>query len=361
MNEQLRTFTDRLFRWYEQHRRDLPWRRNPTPYRVWISEVMLQQTTVGAVRDRFEQWVDLFPDLHGIARATEQDVLAAWEGLGYYQRARRLHAAARRMEDQHGGRVPRKKKALLDLPGIGPYIASAVRSLAFGEDEVAIDANLRRVFMRLLALPGRPQDPQARREVRDAAERALRKGHSSRFNQALMDFGSLVCRSPSPDCGRCFAPDICRAFQQGLQEDIPERRRRTLEEIATAVAIFTRDSTAYIQRRPPEGLFAAMWEFPGGKVEEGESPAEAVVREIREELGVGCAVVEKLTEFVHYYTRFEVTLHAFLCSPAEEPPRDDEHRWVGMDVIADYPMPSANRKLVARLEKWMEGGNPDEE
>lgn len=346
---EMNTFVDRLFDWYAENRRQLPWRCDPSPYEVWVSEVMLQQTTVPAVAGRFEQWMEHFPTLEAVAGASEREILAEWEGLGYYQRATRIHAAAQRIVENHDGRIPRDRKALLDLPGVGPYIGAAIRSLAFGADEVAVDANLCRVFMRLRAIRGRATKTAVRKKVQNLAAEILPAGESSRFNQALMDFGSLVCRPSGPDCGHCFATDLCLGYRKGLQEDIPERRRKDVEKIDTAVAIFRNVSRIYIQKRPSDGLFGGMWEFPGGKVEAGETAGEAVRREVREELAVNCQVRDKLTSFVHYYTRFRVTLHAFMCVTDEELPEDCKHRWVELARIEEFPMPSANRQIIDRL------------
>ncbi len=344
-------FTKQLLSWYEAQKRDLPWRREPTPYRVWISEVMLQQTTVPAVAGRFEKWMARFPCIKSLAAAGERDVLLEWEGLGYYQRAARLHAAARSIVSEHDGQLPQDEQLLRRLPGIGPYIASAIRSLAFGKDTVAVDVNVCRVFMRLLALEGAPGESRVRRTVENAAYGILPAGDSSRFNQALMDFGSIICRASRPECDRCFAVANCRAFQEGLQNDIPGKRRKKLEEIETAVAVFLDGDSVYIQKRPRDGLFGGMWEFPGGKVKEKEPVSGAVVREVAEELRVGCRVREKVTSFVHFYTRYKVTLHAFLCSCEDDLPLDDEHRWVEVKSLSRYPMPSANRKLIERIRR----------
>ena len=343
-------FVGRLLRWYKENGRALPWRTNPTPYRVWVSEVMLQQTVVGTVTRRFEPWAALFPDVAALARASEREVLAAWQGMGYYRRALNLRAAARVIVDRHDGRIPVSRKDLLALPGVGPYIASAIRSLAFGEDEAAVDANVTRIFMRLLCLNGRAHQAQVRKVVAQHARHALPAGRAADYNQALMDFGSLVCRPNAPDCDRCFAARQCRAHRSGRQGEIPPRRARRLTKVATVVAVFLDRGRVYIQRRPPKGLFAGMWEFPGGKVENGEEPREALAREVREELGVECEPRKRLSPIVHYYTQFEVTLHAFLCEPPKGLPRDSEHRWVPLSTIADYPMPSANRRLIGMLE-----------
>ncbi len=349
----MKTFTTRLVEWYEENGRDLPWRENPSPYSIWVSEVMLQQTTVPAVIERYRRWMERFPDIPALAAASERNVLSEWEGMGYYQRASRMREAAGIIVQHHDGRLPSDEQSLLKLPGIGPYIASAIRSLAFGADVVAVDANVNRVFMRQLALKGPVDGSQTRRHILRVAGRMLPSGDSSRFNQALMDFGSLICRPNNPECSRCFASEFCRAFDKELQHEIPPGRRKTLEKIETAVAVFLNGSEVYIQQRPSGGLFGGMWEFPGGKLRHGETPEDAVVREVKEELATQCAVTAKVTSFVHFYTRFRVTLHAFLCSAGEDLPLDNKRQWVELVNVSGYPMPAANRKLIRHLREMM--------
>jgi A/G-specific adenine glycosylase len=348
--EEARQVGRRLVSWYEANARALPWRLRPTPYAVLVSEVMLQQTVVGTVVPYFRRWMGRFPDVASLAAADEREVLALWEGMGYYRRAQRLLRAARLIVDEHGGRVPSSREELLGLPGVGPYIASAVRSIAFGRDEVALDANVVRLFMRLLGLEGTGAEAEVRRAVEQAATAALPAGRSADYNQALMDFGSLICRPRRPDCGACFLSGRCEAFRRGMQYEIPRRKPKRLKKIRTAVAVFMREGEVYIQKRPPGGLFAGMWEFPGGKVGPDETPRQALRRECREELGLGCRPGRKLTELTHYYTVFEVRLHAFACEPPEGLPEDAEHRWVAVEELGDYPMPSANRRVVEEIK-----------
>lgn len=349
----------RLVKWYAANARDLPWRRGPTPYSVWVSEAMLQQTVVGTVIPYYGRWLERFPDARALAAASERQVLAMWQGMGYYRRAQNLLKAAKLMVERHGGEVPRARADLLALPGIGPYMASAIRAIAFGEDEVALDANVARVFMRLLNLPGRGTEAAVRKEVARWAEAALPKGRASDYNQSLMDFGSLVCKPRRPVCDECFLRERCAAFAAGTQYDIPTPVPRRLRKIRTAVAVFLREGPSgrevYIQQRPAGGLFAGMWEFPGGKAAEGERPSAAerpstaAVRECREELGIECRVVRKLCELTHYYTVFEVRLHAYLCEPRPPPPEDRTHRWVPLSALPEYPMPSASRQVATVL------------
>ncbi len=343
-----------LVAWYGANARDLPWRQNPTPYRVWVSEIMLQQTSVTTVLEYYARWLTRFPNVASLAAASEQEVLSLWEGLGYYQRARRMLAAARMLVDEFDGKLPTSRAALLKLPGVGPYVANAILSMAFGRDVVALDANVIRVFMRLLAMEGTGAEKDVRKAVEHWALVGLPAGRSAEYNQGWMDFGSSTCRPRRPLCGECFLQEDCDGFRKGTQYDIPRPSSRRLQRIETAVALFLCDSCVYLQKRPPGGLFAGMWEFPGGKVKEGESAAEAVVRECREELGVDCRVRRELVSLVHYYTVFEVTLHAFLSDLPEGLPVDAEHRWVTMDEVGDYPMPSANRQVVEALADVVE-------
>jgi A/G-specific adenine glycosylase len=312
---------------------------------------MLQQTVVSIVVPYFERWMRRWPDVHSLAGATERQVLAVWQGMGYYARARRLLRAARRIVEGHGGRVPSGRAELTALPGVGPYIADAVRSLAFGADVVAVDTNVCRVMMRLLDLRGRATERRVRRRVRRWAEAGLPPGDSPRYNQALMDLGSLLCRPRRPRCGECLLREGCLAFRRGTQYEIPRPTGRRVRKIRTAVAVFRKGGDLYLQKRPADGLFASMWEFPGGKVRGSETPPEALARECREELGVEVRPGRRLLELTHYYTVFRVRLHAFLCEPPPGLPLDEGHRWVALEGISEYPMPSANGRIVEALRE----------
>ena len=345
----MRTIGRRLVKWYGKHARDLPWRTNPTPYRVLVSEVMLQQTVVGTVLAYFERWLERFPNPEALAAAGERDVLTLWEGMGYYRRALRLREAAGLVMAEYGGRIPSDRAALRRLPGVGPYIAAAVLSFAFGQDVAAVDANAVRVFMRLTGMDGTGREAAVKSAVRECAEAGLPPGHSSAFNQGVMDFGSLICRPRRPRCDECFLRDRCAAFRAGRQYDVPRPTRRRLTKIRTSVALFLRDGCVYLQKRPPGGLFAGMWEFPGGKAEAGETSRAALVRECREELGIDCVPGRRVARVVHYYTVFEITLHAYRCEPPVDLPLDRTHRWVALGEIGDYPMPSASRRIITEL------------
>ncbi len=215
-----------LLGWYATNRRDLPWRGRREPYAIWVAEVMLQQTRVEAARGYFQRWMRRFPTVRSLAKAREQEVLVAWEGLGYYARALKIRRAAQVVMAEHGGKIPRSVPGLLALPGVGPYTAAAVAALAFGQDEVALDGNLRRVISRVIDLDLDPRTPAGEARLLRWARRHLPPGKASEFNQALMDLGAAICLPRGPRCGACPLRSACRARARGRPESRPVRSGR---------------------------------------------------------------------------------------------------------------------------------------
>ncbi len=343
-------FRRRLLPWYRVHRRPLPWRADRDPYRIWVSEIMLQQTTVQAVVPYFERWLGLFPNVEALARAPLRKVLSAWQGLGYYARARNLRRAAKIIVEKHGGRIPDDPRALRRLPGFGPYTAAAVLSLAFDKPFPVLDANVRRVAMRLLDLRGRPGTGTDRRISAWLEATCPRRGAGD-FNQAMMELGALVCRPRSPQCLSCPALDSCGGAAAGTQELIPPPKRTSLKKIEAVLAIIRKDGLVLIQKRAEQGLLAGLWEFPGGKRERGESRLAALRREVREELGAEVLSARFLTRVEHAYTRFQVTLYAYECRlDREPPPLRGRRAWATLSGLRRYPLPSGSVKVVKFLD-----------
>lgn len=349
-------FRKSLLKWYTAHRRDLPWRRTSDPYAVWISEVMLQQTTVNAVIPYYERWLRLFPDVEALARSPLQRVLRAWQGLGYYARARNLHRAAKKIVKRFEGRLPGDAAALRTLPGFGPYTTAAVLSIAFGKPLPVIEANVRRVMMRLLGIRGKAETGRDQ-WIRPALEGLISRRAPGRFNQAMMELGALVCRPRSPLCPACPVQGKCRAFRLGIQEVVPTPKRISTTKGEAVVAVIRDRGKVLIQQRPPTGLLAGLWEFPGGKREPGETLRAALAREMREELGAEPVEARPLLTVEHSFTRFVITLHAYECRLRAEdmerlrkksanPPR----RWVSLGALRRYPFPSGSAKVIRHLE-----------
>jgi len=344
----------RLLNWYHHLGRDLPWRVQASPYRTWISEIMLQQTRVETVIPYFESWMERFPDIHSLAEASEEEVLRLWEGLGYYSRARNLHAAAKEIVQEYHGLMPDDRRKLEKLPGIGRYTAAAITSIAFGLDEVALDGNVRRVLARLfdVSLPSRSNE--ATNLFRDIAEGLLPHGQAGDFNQAMMDLGALICTPRSPLCMRCPLNDLCQAYRLGVQDSRPVMSARPkIPHYNVTAAVIQRDGKFLIARRPSEGLLGGMWEFPGGKQETGEDLVMCLKREIREEMDVSISILAPFGVYQHAYTHFRVTLHAFLCSLEEGEPRALEASqiaWVVPRDLASYPMGKLDRQIANKIK-----------
>jgi len=338
-----------LLAWYAQNRRDLPWRRTRDPYAIWISEVMLQQTRVEAVVPYYERWLRRFPTVRRLATANEGEVLAAWEGLGYYRRALQLRRTARVIDKDHRGTLPASAERLKELPGIGPYTAAAIAAFAFGQDEIALDGNLRRVLSRLTDLEIDPRSEEGEARIHRWASRHLPGGQASDFNQALMDLGAQVCLPRKPRCSLCPVRSRCRARLRGVQDLRPVRARSkpVPQRIATA-GVVRRGGRVLIGRRPEGSLLGGLWEFPGGKCRSRESAGACLRRELREELGVEVQVGEALGVYRHAYTHFQVTVHAFDCRLRRGRPVAREHtaiRWVHPASLGRYPMGNVARRI----------------
>lgn len=343
-------FVRRLLAWYNIHQRKLPWRRTRDPYRIWISEVMLQQTTVETAIPYYRRWLTRFPNMKALARSSLSQVLKSWQGLGYYQRARNLWAAARLIVRNHRGRFPTTYRDLASLPGVGPSTASAVLSFAYDEALPVVEANVRRVMMRLLRLPGQ-SSPALDKRLREHLQKIMPRRRAGLFNQALMELGALVCRPASPRCLACPVRAHCLAYGRGEQEIIPRPRKREALRLTAAVAVIRQNGKVLIQKRPEQGLLAGLWEFPGGKLRPDETPSKALRREIKEELGVVVKNMRFLARVEHVYTKFRVDLNAFLCELAEAPRPDRRRRWVRTADLRRYPFPSGSARIVDLLEE----------
>ncbi|WP_376792759.1 A/G-specific adenine glycosylase [Thermoflexus sp.] len=344
-----------LLRWYAANRRDLPWRRQRDPYAIWVAEVMLQQTRVETAISYYERFLTRFPNVHELAAAPLEEVLKAWEGLGYYARARHLHRAARLLVEKYGGEFPQTFKEWRRLPGVGPYIAAAVLSIAFGQDLPAIDGNAIRVLARLAAMEEDPRRPAGRQRLQTLAEQLLPSGRAGDFNQALMDLGATLCTPKAPRCSECPIQMFCAAFRQGKPEAFPVRTpRRRLPHYDVTAGIIQDGDRVLIAQRPPQGMLGGLWEFPGGKVEPGEGLEDCLKRELQEELGIEVKVEEPVMTIRHTYTHMRITLHVFRCrwiGGTPQPIGCADVRWVPIAELERYPFPNTDRKIVERLRR----------
>jgi A/G-specific adenine glycosylase len=343
--------------WYRKNARDLPWRQDPSPYKVWISEVFLQQTQVKTVVSRYQQWMSRFPDTESLAAASEDEVARAFEGLGYYSRAGNLHKTARVLMEKHGGALPGDMDTLRGLPGIGPYTAAAIASIAYGQDAAAADANVERVIARFADAPFPMKSRDGQKILETVLASLLPPDRAGEFNQAMMDLGALVCTPKAPACHACPLAPWCLSLARNTVAARPVRAPRPkTTAIEVAAAVIRRGEAVLVQKRPEGGRMAGLWEFPGGKLEPGETPGEAVVREIREELALTVVCGKKLISIRHAYTRFRVHLHVFECvlSPPGQTPvanAASEIRWASRGELERLAFPAADRRLVRLLEE----------
>ncbi len=289
-----------------------------------------------------------------LAEADEQDVLKVWEGMGYYSRARNLLKTAGIICREMGGDLPREVSRLKRLPGIGDYIAGAIASIAFGQKTPALDGNGKRVLARLIAYPEPVNKTKNFKFLKDTFFDLLPEKRAGDFNQAIMDLGSNICLPRRPKCGECPLMADCDAYNQGLQLDIPVRvSRRPVPHVQVVAAVIKNEDRVLIDKRRANSLLGGMWEFPGGKVEKGESLSEAMVREIREELALEIQVIEEFGAYEHAYTHFSVTVHTFRCEIIKGKPKAleaDEIAWVPIGRLDDYPMGKVDRMISKDLK-----------
>lgn len=343
-----------LLQWYQKEGRSLPWRETRDPYAIWVSEIMLQQTQVKTVLPYYEHWLTQFPTLEALATAPQEHVLKAWQGLGYYARARNLHRAAQLVVAQHQGQFPRNLAQAMQLPGIGKTTAGGILSSAFNQPHAILDGNVKRVLTRLIALERLPS--KALKQLWAVSEHVLDPHNPRDFNQALMDLGATLCVPKQPQCPQCPWQVHCRATQLNLQDQLPMKEEKAaIPHKHIGVAVIWNDAgQILIDRRRQEGLLGGMWEFPGGKIEPGETVEQCIRREIQEELGIEVAVGNRLITIDHAYSHFRVTLNVHHCqhvSGEPQPLECDEVKWVAVEELDHYPFPAANVQIIAAIQQ----------
>lgn len=348
----LARFRRALLAWYVRSARPLPWRNTADPYRIWISEIMLQQTTVVAVVPYFERFLQRFPSLEALAAAPEQDVLRLWEGLGYYSRARNIHKAARTIVRELQGRFPDDVAALIELPGIGRYTAGAIASFAFDRPAPIVEANTLRLYCRLLGFRGDPRAAAGQELLWDFAGRIVPRKRPGEFNQALMELGATLCTPDKPDCSRCPVRDHCAACANGWQNEIPAPVPRAAPTAVTEIAVAVRRGGRYLLlKRPPGQRWAGLWDFVRFAWPNSNRVSPARLESaLHRQIGLEVEIAEAIAEIRHSVTRFRITLCCYTAhwSRGELDDSCHEFRWVTARQIARLPLSVTGRKL-ARL------------
>lgn len=344
-----------LLDWYRKNRRHLPWRKSRDPYRIWVSEIMLQQTRVDTVIAYYNRFIERFPDIFALAAADLEAVLKLWEGLGYYSRARNFHAAARRLAAD-GGRVPEDWDQFISLPGVGDYIAAAVQSIAFDKPCPVVDGNVKRVLSRIFEIPLPVNRQASYKRFKAACSHIFDKDHPGEFNQALMELGALICKPKNPDCGSCPVADGCSARLRARVADYPVREaRKPVPRYDMAIGVVVKGAQLLIVKRPPEGMLGGLWEFPGGVIGPDEASDAACARWVRQSVGLSVTVDSRLTTVRHAYTHFKIAADVFICRYTGGRVRRNEapaHRWVNIGALSKYPFAGAQHKFFTALMDW---------
>jgi A/G-specific adenine glycosylase len=343
-------FRRRMLAWFAERKRDLPWRRTRDPYRIWLSEIMLQQTRVAAVIPYYEKFLETFPNVEALARAKSESVLARWAGLGYYSRARNLQRAAKEIVNRHGGVFPREYEAALELPGIGRYTAAAVLSIAYGGPHAVLDGNVARVLARIGAVRGDLRAPALWRKLESAAQELLARNSSGDWNQAMMELGATVCTPKSPRCADCPVEKWCRARKLGIAEELPSARekRATIDvTLAAAVLLDSRERTLLVRQLDGDGaLFSRMWQFPALETT-GSDAGTALAAHLREKFGLTLnGNFTPLKNARHTVTFRNIRLEPYLVR-VPRLPRVTGARIVPLTEIRRLPISSATQKIAA--------------
>jgi A/G-specific adenine glycosylase len=345
-------FRRALTAWYRRHARPLPWRNTHDPYRIWISEIMLQQTTVVAVIPYFERFLERFPTLADLAAAKEEEVLRLWEGLGYYSRARNIHKTARRIVDEHGGVFPDDVERLRELPGIGRYTAGAIASFAFRRAAPILEANTLRLYSRLLGYRGDPRSAAGQKLLWDFAARIVPRKEPGPFNQALMELGATLCSPDEPDCPNCPVRGWCLAQSNGSQHEIPVRAVRAAPTAVTEVAVAIQRGSRYLLLKRPAGeRWAGLWDFVRFAWEtDGRISSARLACAVRRQTGLSVAIGETVAQIRHSVTRFRISLHCYKAEweAGELSGTNREIRWVTPAQFSKFPLSVTGRKF-ARL------------
>lgn len=339
----------RLREWYASGHRDLPWRRTRDPYRILVAEYLLQRTRIAAGLPYYERFLTRFPTVHDLAEASIDDVLSAWEGIGFYGRARRLHAAAQVIVGQHEGKVPASYEALAALPGIGPYTAGAVGSIAFGLAVPAVDGNVTRVIARLFRIREDVKKRETEVRIRDIAARLVPTENPGTFNQAMMELGATVCTPTAPVCPECPLDGICLARAAGEERRLPvSKRARLVVTIPVVFGLVRRpDGRVLLVRRPEGGLLAGLWALPGGERREAEDERGALRRMIRAQTGLRVRVASPIARVSHTFSHRRWSGTIYKCAPAGPIRPGAEITWMRPPSAPSMPLVPFHRKAIA--------------
>ncbi|HLR53529.1 MAG TPA: A/G-specific adenine glycosylase [Pseudogracilibacillus sp.] len=343
------SFVETLNVWYEANKRDLPWRKTKDPYKIWVSEIMLQQTKVDTVIAYYEKFMERFPTIHNLAHAEEQEVLKLWEGLGYYSRARNLHTAAQEVVYELAGNIPTNAEGLGKLKGIGPYTKGAISSIAYEQEEPAVDGNVMRVLSRVLNITDNISDPKTRRRFEEIIRELLAFGNPSSFNQGLMELGALICAPKNPACLHCPVRMHCRGLETGEMVNLPVKQKKKKQRVERYAVFLLQDETGKIavEQRPSKGLLANMWQFP--MLEMGRLPENIAEEKIHLHKQTEIEIKEKRGEVKHVFSHVIWELEIYPANVIHKAMPND-YFFLSPEEMREYPFSVAHQKVRAFLD-----------
>jgi A/G-specific adenine glycosylase len=347
-------FQKDLIEWFTREQRDLPWRKDQDPYKVWVSEIMLQQTRVDTVIPYFEHFMDRFPTLESLADSDEEEVLKAWEGLGYYSRVRNLHAAVKEVKEKYGGRVPDSREQISQLKGVGPYTTGAILSIAFGKPEPAVDGNVMRVLSRILTIWEDIAKAKTRKLFEETVRVIISRENPSFFNQGLMELGALICTPTSPSCLLCPVQEHCRAFQEGVQHELPVKTKKNSQKTVWLAAAVLRndDNKILIHKRPETGLLANLWEFPNVETYPDVGTQKEQLQEfLKKEYGVSVELGHHFMTIEHVFSHLTWNITAFEGSFKGEMKGKPRAKLVTIEELEQYAFPVPYQKIFNEYNK----------
>jgi A/G-specific adenine glycosylase len=364
--EKKQYFSHELLNWYSKHKRDLPWRRSKNPYHIWISEVMLQQTRVDTVIPYYHRFIEQFPTVQALAEAPEDHVLKAWEGLGYYSRARNLQSAVREVHERYGGQVPSEKNEISSLKGVGPYTSGAILSIAYNKPEPAVDGNVMRVLSRYFLIEEDIMKPSTRVRMEGLAKELILEGTASEFNQALMELGATVCTPRSPYCLTCPVMAHCSAREEGMAETLPVKKKAKPPRPELRIAAFIEGSGQHagkwlVRQRPQEGLLARMWELPHVELKhanglDDSENMQALHDLILQEVGMVVSPREWIMDVEHTFSHIHWNMKVYRCRLGEENRNEEKEIWmpfhyrfIGTEEMGDYAFPNVFARIMQGL------------
>ncbi len=345
-------FQRKLLSWYHLNRRPLPWRLDGNPYRIFVVEVMLQQTQIKTVLPYYERWMSTFPDVYALAKAPLDKVLKLWEGLGYYTRARNLHKAAKMIVEQFDGRIPSDLETLRSLPGIGRYTAGAIASIAYQKPVPLVDGNVFRVFARLFNCKDDISKPDTQKKFYELATGLVPEQEPGNFNQALMELGSLVCSPDAPNCPACPVKSLCISLKVGNPLELPVKANGLkIKKMEMVVGLLENGNRILVRRRPPSGIWGGLWELPGAVRKKGESLEDALSAEFQNEIGVALTIERKIKPIEHRFTHRFAKIHPFECKLANgfEPKKNTGLKWANRSALKKLSFPVPHQKILSSI------------